>query len=135
MVIVKNKIEEFVATGRRKTSVAGVRLRVGTGQIKINNKLFAEYFPDRNDQKAVLAPLDELELYDKYDLLIRLHGGGKQGQVEAVRLGISRALVKENMERRPSLKALGFLRRDARKKERKKFGLRKARKSFQFSKR
>lgn len=131
----KKKIKEFVATGRRKTAIASVRLRPGSGKIDINGKEFDQYFPLQLQRELVLAPLNKVGLADSYDLIIRAKGGGIQGQVIAARLGISRALVLEDENRRHELKSLGYLTRDPRKKERKKYGLAKARKSFQFSKR
>ena len=129
------KLIEFVATGRRKTAIAGVRLRPGTGNIDVNGKKFEEFFPLKLQRDVVLSPLEKMALVGKYDLIIRLKGGGVDGQIIAARLGISRALVKEDAERRQELKNLGYLTRDPRKKERKKYGMKKARKKFQFSKR
>ena len=129
------KTKEFVATGRRKTAIAGVRLRPGTGNIDVNGKKFEEFFPLKLQRDAILAPLEKMAVSGKYDLIIRLKGGGVDGQIIAARLGISRALVKEDEQRRQELKNLGYLTRDPRKKERKKYGLKKARKQFQFSKR
>ena len=131
----KKKLVEFVATGRRKTAIAGVRLRPGTGKTDVNGKKIEEFFPLQLQRDTILAPLEKMAMVDKYDLIIRLKGGGTEGQVIAARLGISRALVKEDEERRQELKNLGYLTRDPRKKERKKYGLKKARKQFQFSKR
>ncbi|MGE5196401.1 MAG: 30S ribosomal protein S9 [Anaerolineae bacterium] len=127
--------QEKIGTGRRKTSVASVRLRPGTGKIKINGRKFEEYFPLDLQRRAILAPIEKFTSVDHYDLIVRVKGGGIQGQVIATRLGISRALVQEDEKRRHDLKILGFLTRDPRKKERKKYGLRKARKRGQFSKR
>jgi small subunit ribosomal protein S9 len=129
------KIEESVATGRRKTSVASVRLRPGTGKIDVNRREMGKYFPSTLQQKTLLAPLKELDLLGKYDLIIRSNGGGIEAQAVAARLGLARALVLEDGDRRSALKALGFLTRDPRKKERKKYGQPGARKRFQFSKR
>ena len=131
----KKKLVEFVATGRRKTAIAGVRLRPGTGNINVNGKKFEEFFPLQLQRDTILSPLEKMAVPDKYDLIIRVKGGGVEGQVIAARLGISRALVIEDEERRQELKNLGYLTRDPRKKERKKYGLKKARKQFQFSKR
>lgn len=131
----KREIEEFVATGRRKTAVASVRMRPGNGKIDVNGKEFNVYLPLDVQRKSVLAPLHKLGLNDRYDLIIRVNGGGIEGQVIAMQLGLARALVQQQEERRPDLKADGFLTRDARKKERKKYGLAGARKRFQFSKR
>lgn len=131
----KKKMEEVTATGRRKRAVAAVRLRRGSGKVDINGRAFEEYFPLALQRQAVLAPIERLGLTNQYDLVIRVKGGGLQGQTIASRLGISRALVAENGERRGELKGFGFLTRDPRKRERKKFGRAGARKSFQFSKR
>lgn len=127
--------EEFIATGRRKTAVSSVRLRPGTGQVKVNRKSFETYFPLQIQREAILSPLKKMDQADKFDIIVRVKGGGIEGQVIATRLGIARALVREEEERRPDLKSLGFLTRDPRKKERKKYGRAGARKRFQFSKR
>lgn len=129
------KEKEIIGIGRRKTAVSSVRLRKGTGRVKINGKEFDHYFPLKLQRDIVLSPLKLLELDARYDLVIRVKGGGLEAQASATRLGISRALVKEVEERRQDLKVIGYLRRDPRKKERKKYGLAGARKSFQFSKR
>ncbi len=131
----KNKIEETVATGRRKRAVSSVRLRPGTGKIDVNGREFDQYFPAKVQRTIILEPLSDLNAVENYDLIIRANGGGIEGQVIATRLGIARALVKESEDRRHDLKVKGFLTRDPRKKERKKYGHKKARKSFQFSKR
>ena len=131
----KKQLIEFLGTGRRKTAVASVRLRKGTGGIKINGKTLAEYFPLKEQQNEVINPLKKLDLVSAYDMIIRVEGGGIEGQVIAARLGIARALVVEDEDRKPSLKEAGYVTRDPRKKERKKYGRAKARKKFQFSKR
>ena len=123
------------AIGRRKTSVARVYLRPGTGNVLINKRELKEYFPLSWRQNQVLSPLALLEVADTYDVLVNVKGGGLTGQAEAIRLGIARALVKENEESKPALRAAGFMTRDARAVERKKYGQPKARKNFQFSKR
>lgn len=128
-------MEEHVGTGRRKTAVSSVRLRPGKGAVKVNNRTFEEYFPLEVQRNKILEPLKEQQLIGRYDLVIRVSGGGIEGQVIATRLGLARALVKEDEVRKESLKGKGFLRRDPRKKERKKYGLAGARKKFQFSKR
>ncbi len=128
-------MQENVATGRRKTSVASVRLRDGKGEVKVNGRKFDDYFPLELQRKAILAPFERLHLKTSYDILVRVSGGGVEAQAEAVRLGISRALVQEDDKRRHELKDAGFLTRDSRKKERKKYGRAGARKRFQFSKR
>lgn len=128
-------IQEFTATGRRKTAVAAVRLRPGSGKVDVNGREFDSYFPLEIQRSTILAPLRMVDAERKYDLIIRVNGGGIEGQVIATRLGISRALVQESEGRRHDFKVEGFLTRDPRKKERKKYGRAKARKSFQFSKR
>ena len=133
----EEKIEESVAVGRRKTAVASIRLRRGTGKVDVNGEKLEGYFPLEIQRRTILAPL-ELEKVGgsgKYDIIIRLKGGGIEGQVVAARLGISRALVLENEELRTDLKGLGYLTRDPRKVERKKYGQPGARKRFQYSKR
>jgi len=129
------KLHELVATGRRKRAVASVRLRIGSGEVQVNGKTFNDYFPVELSRKAIVAPLSLLGLEGRYDILCRASGGGVQGQAEAMRLAIARALVSEDADRRHQLKDPGFLRRDPRKRERKKYGLKGARKRFQFSKR
>jgi len=131
----KSTIKEFIGIGRRKKAVASVRIRKGKGNININGKKFEEYFPLTFQRDTILSPLTKFELTDKYDLIVRAKGGGVQAQALAMRLGIARALVLENEDYRGSFKELGYLTRDPRKKERKKYGLAGARKSFQFSKR
>jgi small subunit ribosomal protein S9 len=128
-------IEEKTGTGRRKRAIAAVRLRPGTGKIDVNGREFDQYFPNTFQRQKILMPLKQLELEGKYDLIIRAKGGGIDGQADAARLGIARALVSEQEDRRGDLKSLGFLRRDPRRRERKKYGHKGARKSFQFSKR
>lgn len=123
------------AIGRRKASVARVYLSKGSGKIAINGKDFKEYFPQPHIWANVIAPLQTVELENAYDLKINVNGGGYKGQAEAVRMAVSRALVKLNEEFRKPLKDQKFLSRDAREVERKKYGKPKARKSFQFSKR
>jgi small subunit ribosomal protein S9 len=127
--------KENIGTGRRKTSVASVRLRPGTGKVTINGRTFEDYFPLELQRRTILAPVEKFTSPDRYDYVIRVKGGGIQGQVIATRLGISRALVGEDEARRHDLKVVGYLTRDPRKKERKKYGLRGARKRGQFSKR
>lgn len=128
-------LEETVATGRRKTAVSSVRLRRGTGNIDINGKSFEEYFPLEIQRKAILAPFQKMSGNGKHDMIIRVKGGGIEGQVIATRLGVARALLSEDENLHQDFKAHGFLTRDSRKKERKKYGHAKARKRFQFSKR
>ena len=123
------------ATGRRKTSVARVRLSAGTGKIEINGKPFEEYFPTIALQSTVLAPLTLTKLANAYDVAVNATGGGINGQAGAIRLGIARALLQVDANLAPALKAEGYLTRDPRMKERKKSGQPGARKRFQFSKR
>lgn len=132
----KKKTEEYVATGRRKTAVASIRLRKGSGKVDVNGKKFDAYFPLDFQRNELLEPLAKIESdTSSYDIIIRVKGGGVESQVEAARLGLARALVQEEEGRRQALKADGFLKRDPRAKERKKYGLAGARKRFQFSKR
>ena len=127
--------KEFIGTGRRKTAVSSVRMRPGTGKVKVNNRNFETYFPLAIQRDNILAPFKKVSDAKKYDLIVRVKGGGTEAQVIATRLGISRALILEDETRKVELKPIGFLTRDSRKKERKKYGLRKARKRSQFSKR
>jgi small subunit ribosomal protein S9 len=126
---------QYLGTGKRKTSVARVILRPGDGTTWVNGKELNEYFPRPTHQKLALAPLETAGLAGSYDIRIRVHGGGPSGQAGAVRHGIARAIVEIDPELRVALKRQGFLTRDARKVERKKAGLHKARKAPQFSKR
>ena len=126
---------QYYGTGRRKTSVARVYLRAGNGKIVVNRRDFDEYFPNRVLKMVIRQPLLLTETADKFDILVNVVGGGPAGQAGAIRHGISRALLEFNGELRPRLKTVGFLTRDARKVERKKYGQPKARKRFQFSKR
>jgi small subunit ribosomal protein S9 len=123
------------ATGRRKEAIARVRLVPGNGTWSINGRPLEEYFPNKVHQQIVNEPFVTLEVVDRYDVLIRVQGGGISGQAGAVRLGIARALIQTDDEARPPLKKAGFLTRDPRAKERKKYGLKKARKAPQYSKR
>lgn len=129
------KTEEFIATGRRKTSVARIRMTPGSGKIDINGRNFEDYFPTAPLQNTVLEPLQTAKMVNAYDLSINATGGGATGQAGAVRLAISRALLQVDGNLRATLKADGLLRRDPRMKERKKSGQPGARKRFQFSKR
>lgn len=128
-------MEVINAIGRRKAAVARVYLSDGKGQITINDREYKQYFPNEILQYVVLQPLNLLNVADKYDIKVTLDGGGSKGQAEAVRLAISRALIKIDPEFKPKLKAEGFTTRDPREVERKKPGQPKARKRFQFSKR
>lgn len=122
-------------TGRRKQAIARVRIVPGTGQWKINGRTLDQYFPNKVHQQVVNEPFVLLGLEGQFDVLARVNGGGTSGQAGALRLGIARALQTANIEHRPALKKAGFLTRDARKVERKKYGQPGARKRFQFSKR
>lgn len=126
---------QYYGTGRRKTSVARVYLRPGTGNITVNRREFDIYFPNRVLKMIIRQPLLITETADKFDLMVNVSGGGMSGQAGAIRHGISRALLEFNPELRKRLKTAGFLTRDAREVERKKYGRPKARRRFQFSKR
>ncbi len=126
---------QYYGTGRRKTSTARVFLRPGTGAISINRRTFEAFFPTEALRTQIRTPLVLTETAEKFDILATVAGGGVSGQAGAVRLGISRALVEYNLELRKKLKEEGLLTRDARAKERKKYGMAGARKRFQFSKR
>ncbi len=126
---------QYYGTGRRKTSVARVRLVPGAGKVVINEKPIKEFFGIDTLETIVTQPLKETEVEGKFDVIANVKGGGFTGQAEAVRHGIARALLKADNEFRPVLKKNGFLTRDERKVERKKYGRKKARKSPQFSKR
>lgn len=126
---------QFYGTGRRKHSVARVRLVPGEGRVMINDRNIAEYFGKKTLEMIVKQPLQLTDSIDKFDVLARVHGGGTTGQAGAVRLGIARALLKADGLFRPALKRAGFLTRDPRMKERKKYGLKAARRAPQFSKR
>ena len=123
------------ATGRRKEAIVRVRLVPGTGTWKLNGRTLDEYFPNKVHQQLVSEPFKTVEKAEQYDVLATLRGGGVSGQAGALRLGIARALIEIDLEDRPALKKAGFLTRDARVKERKKYGLKKARKAPQYSKR
>ena len=125
----------FYGTGRRKSSIARVRLVEGKGTITINGKNIDEYLGTDTLKVIVRQPLTATNTLDKYDVICTVQGGGFTGQAGAIRLGIARALLEANSEYRPTLKSAGFLTRDPRMKERKKYGLKKARKAPQFSKR
>ena len=131
----KVKAQEFLGTGRRKTSVARVRLTTGTGSIKVNGKELNEYFDLDTLIKIVKQPLVLTETEGNVEIVANIYGGGKAGQAGALRHGITRALMEFRPELRTDLKKAGFVTRDSRKKERKKYGLKKARKAPQFSKR
>jgi small subunit ribosomal protein S9 len=131
----ESKTNEFLGTGRRKTSVARVRLASGTGKITINGRPLENYFPTESLRTQAFEPLTLTSNTGKFDVRINVSGGGPTGQAGAVRLGIARALVASDLNLRPALKAEGMLSRDARMKERKKYGQPGARKRFQYSKR
>lgn len=126
---------QFRATGRRKTAVARVYLRPGEGKIVLNRRPLEDYVPSEALRVELQQPLAVTETAGRFDILILLHGGGLHGQVGAARMGIARALVASNPDLRPQLRQGGFLTRDSRGKERKKYGQKGARKRFQFSKR
>ncbi|OLZ10913.1 30S ribosomal protein S9 [Sulfobacillus thermosulfidooxidans] len=128
-------VAQFWGTGRRKNAIARVRLVPGTGRVLINGRPFEEYFPLRTLQTMVMAPLNSVDLQGRFDVLVRVEGGGVSGQAGAVRHGIARALLAVDSNFRIPLKQRGFLKRDSRMKERRKYGLKKARKAPQFSKR
>ncbi len=128
-------ITKYYGTGRRKKSVARVYLFPGTGKITINKKDMEDYFGYDTLKVIVRQPLELTSTTDKFDVLVNVHGGGYTGQAGAIRHGISRALLEADPEYRPALKKAGYLTRDPRMKERKKYGLKKARRAPQFSKR
>ena len=125
----------IAATGKRKTAIARVRLKPGSGTISVNGRSVAEYFPRDVDQLNVRKPLEATESIDRYDIVAKIHGGGTTGQAGALRHGIARALEKLDPNRRLVLKRAGLLTRDPRRKERKKYGQKGARARYQFSKR
>jgi len=127
--------EVTIATGKRKSAIARVRITLGTGQITVNGRNCDEYFPRAALQLIVRQPLADTECLERYDITANIGGGGVAGQAGALRHGIARALCEYNSELRPKLKSAGFLTRDAREVERKKYGQPGARKRFQFSKR
>ena len=126
---------QYYGTGRRKNATARVFLRPGGGEIKVNERTLDEYFKRESLKLIIRQPLLLTETADKFNVLVRIEGGGMAGQAGAIRHGLSRALVEYNRELRPKLKGAGFLTRDSRAKERKKYGQRGARARFQFSKR
>ena len=135
MAIITDPQGAVRATGRRKEAVVRVRILPGTGQWKLNNKTLEEYFPNKVHQQLIREPFVTLEKADQYDIIGLLSGGGITGQAGALRLAIARALIVLEPDDRPPLKKAGFLTRDPRVKERKKYGLKKARKAPQYSKR
>ena len=131
----KKEMVQYLGTGRRKSSVARVFLRPGTGNIVVNGKTLEEYLPLETLRMVVKSPLELTNTLDQFDVLINVHGGGYTGQAGAMRHGITRALMEASADYRPVLKAAGFVTRDPRAKERKKYGLKAARRAPQFSKR
>lgn len=129
------KVLDALGTGRRKTSVARVRIRPGSGKLTINKRELEEFFPIKQDQNAVVAPLESSETRSSVDVIILVHGGGNTGQAGACMQGIARALVKYDSDTEEGLREKGYLTRDSRMKERKKPGLHGARRGTQFSKR
>lgn len=132
--MVRNKVQ-YYGTGRRKTATARVYLRPGNGRIFVNKRPVEVYFPRATHRMDLAQPLELADATREFDVYVNVRGGGHTGQAGAVRLGIARALLELNPEFRPRLKKAGFLTRDARKVERKKYGRAGARRSFQFSKR
>lgn len=130
-----NKKVQYLATGRRKSAVARVVLEAGKGTITINGRSFEDYIPSPSVRLDVLQPLELTESTEKFDISVNVNGGGITGQAGAIRLGITRALMLVNPDYRASLKPVGMCTRDPRQKERKKYGLKKARRAPQFSKR
>ena len=128
-------MEYIISVGRRKTSVARLYMKPGKGSFKINNSDLDKYFSSELLRLIVEQPLKSVDAIDKFDFKVNIHGGGLKGQAEAIRLAVSRALVKNDEENRPALKKEGFLTRDPRMVERKKYGRRKARRAFQWVKR
>ena len=129
------KLVQYLGTGRRKSSVARVYLRAGKGNITINGRAFEDYIPSAAVRLDVLQPLELTETTEKFDILVNVFVGGTTGQAGAIRLGITRALMEVNPDYRAVLKPAGMVTRDSRAKERKKYGLKKARRAPQFSKR
>lgn len=131
----KKETTVFLGTGRRKSSIARVRIMPGKGNLTVNGKELDEYLPTEVLRNLVRMPFDVTNTNGKFDMIVKVEGGGLSGQAGAIRHGLARALVVANEENKPALKAAGFLTRDSRMKERKKPGLKKARKAPQFSKR
>ena len=127
--------DKFYGTGRRKNAIAKVWVRAGEGNIEVNGKSLEDYFGKKTLEMVVKQPLETTASVANYDVIAKVHGGGMSGQAGAIRHGLSRALVEANPDFRPTLKAAGFMTRDPRMKERRKYGLKKARKASQFSKR
>ena len=134
-IAIQKEMVQYLGTGRRKSSVARVFLRPGTGNIEVNGRTLEEYLPLETLRMVVKSPLELTNTLDQFDVLINVHGGGYTGQAGAMRHGITRALMEASADYRPALKAAGFVTRDPRMKERKKYGLKAARRAPQFSKR
>ena len=130
-----NQVSEFIATGRRKTSSARIRLIPGSGKVTVNNRPFEAYFPVESQRTHALLPLAATDTSSKFDVLVKVQGGGLSAQAGAVRHGIARALLRADATLKATLRAAGFLTRDPRMRERKKYGQPGARKRFQYSKR
>ncbi|MCK5706025.1 MAG: 30S ribosomal protein S9 [Candidatus Aureabacteria bacterium] len=130
-----SQVTEYIAVGRRKCAVARVRLVLGKGSFKVNDKELKDYFPSKALIKDIMQPIELTDSIKNFDIIARITGGGITGQAGALRLGISRAILKSSTSSRATLKKSGLLTRDSRKKERKKYGQRGARARFQFSKR
>ena len=128
-------VEQYYGTGRRKSSAARVYLKSGSGAITVNNRSIEEYFGRETSRMVVRQPLETVEMPEKFDIKVNVSGGGPSGQAGAIRLGITRALLQYDETYRAALRKEGFVTRDAREVERKKVGLRKARRGVQFSKR
>lgn len=126
---------QYIATGRRKNSVARVRIMAGAGKVTVNKRPFEAYFPRESNRLIIMQPLELVSLQSKIDVFANVNGGGLTGQSGAVKLGIARALVKMDASLKSAIKKAGFLERDARKRERKKYGRKRARRRFQFTKR
>ena len=126
---------QHIATGRRKNSTARVRIMTGDGKIQVNKRPFEAYFPREANRLIIMQPLELVNMVSKLDVFANCDGGGLSGQAGAVKLGIARALIKMDATLRAALKKAGFLTRDSRKRERKKYGRKRARRRFQFTKR
>ncbi len=129
------KAAEYLATGRRKESIARVRMKSGSGKVEVNHKSLIDYFKRETLRMIIEQPLEKTETIEQFDIVADVQGGGLSGQAGALQLGIARALLKFNEELKPILRSNGYLTRDPREKERKKYGRAGARKRFQFSKR
>ena len=126
---------QYMATGRRKNSIARVRIMSGEGKVTVNKRPFNAYFPRESNRLIIMQPLELVSLQSKIDVFANVNGGGLSGQSGAVKMGIARALVKMDASLKSAIKKAGFLERDARKRERKKYGRKRARRRFQFTKR